>query len=226
MSLISCTNKTHAAIAFVDIGICHRDIKPQNILLKSKDQHDQNIKLADFSFACRVHTPRSLTARVGTPTYVAPEVLKNIPYDQSADMWSVGVILYVLLVGYPPFASENQAELFQKIRTADFTFIAEDWEGISPSAQDLIRNLITVDPSKRMTAKQALYESEWLRDKNVKRMSGRVLSSSVKQLRKQRHSLKSVAMTVMCWTQAASSSRISLSPMEDNDNDKSEEEKE
>lgn len=201
----------------------HRDLKPQNILLKHKEQHYQNIKLADFSFASRVHTPRSLTTRCGTPTYVAPEILKNIPYDQSADMWSVGIILYTLLVGYPPFASENQNTLFQKIRTADFTFVPYDWKNISPSAQDLIRNLLTVDPSKRMTAKQALYESEWLRDEDVKRLSSSDLSSSVKQLLATRkHSLKSIAK-IMIW--GSNSSRSIPSVEEDDDEDDQSEKK-
>jgi serine/threonine protein kinase len=203
-------------------GVVHRDLKPQNILLKFKEQHYQKIKLADFSFASRVHTPRSLTTRCGTPTYVAPEILKNIPYDQSADMWSVGVILYTLLVGYPPFASEHQSTLFQKIRTADYTFVEYDWRNISPSAQDLIRNLLTVDPSKRLTAKQALYESEWLRDQDVKRLSSSDLSSSVQQLRAtRRYSLKSIAK-MMIWGNTSSSSSRSMHSGEEEDEDQSE----
>jgi serine/threonine protein kinase len=135
-------------------------------------------------------------------------------------MWSVGVILYTLLVGYPPFASESQSALFQKIRTADYTFVEYDWKNISPSAQDLIRNLLTVDPAKRMTAKQALYESEWLRDEDVKRLSSSDLSSSVKQLRATRkHSLKSIAK-MMIW--GNSSSNRSIPSEEEDDEDQSE----
>ena len=125
--------------------------------------------------------------------------------------------MYVLLVGYPPFANDNQMALFQSIRTADYKFNEEDWEGISPSAQDLIRNLLTVDPSKRMTAKQALYESEWLKDKDEKRMSAKELSSSVTEIRKQRRlSLKCIAKAVM-WSQR-SSSAFNVDPGEDGDN--------
>ncbi|KAI2514214.1 serine/threonine kinase [Fragilaria crotonensis] len=97
-------------------GVAHRDLKPQNLLLTSKDD-DASIKIADFGFSRRVHTPQSLTTRCGTPTYVAPEILKNIPHDTKADMWSVGVITYVLLVGYPPFMEDKQQDLFRKIRS-------------------------------------------------------------------------------------------------------------
>jgi len=87
-------------------GIVHRDLKPQILLLKSNSD-GMDIKISDFGFACRICTPQSLTVRCGTPSYVAPEVLKNIPYDQGADMWSVGVILYVLMSGAPPFVDEK-----------------------------------------------------------------------------------------------------------------------
>jgi serine/threonine protein kinase len=88
--------------------------------------------------------------------------LKNIPYDQSADMWSVGVTLYFLLCGHPPFADENQGEMFRKIRTAEFDFWGEAWESVSDEAKDLIRGLLVPNPIQRLTAKEALH-SAWLR---------------------------------------------------------------
>lgn len=135
--------------------VAHRDLKPQNLLLKSI-QNDCDVKVSDFSFAKRVHTPKSLLTRCGTPTYVAPEILKNHPHDEMADMWSVGVIIFVILVGYPPFIEEDQRVLFRKIRLGDYCFLEEDWSGISKEAKNLITKLLIVDPDQRWTASQAL----------------------------------------------------------------------
>lgn len=159
--------RTVAKTLFLAMQYCHaqklvhRDLKPQNLLLKSKDD-PTDIIIAGFGFACRVHMPLSLTTRCGTPSYVAPEVLKNAPYDQSVDMWSIGVIIYVLLCGYPPFVHENQSELFRKIRMSELKFQGEEWESVSKNAKDLIRNLLVANPMQRFTAKQAL-QSDWLR---------------------------------------------------------------
>lgn len=182
-------------------NIAHRDLKPQNILLKSK-KDNANIKLADFGFACRVHTPQSLTTRCGTPTYVAPEILKNIPYDQSSDMWSVGVILFVLLVGYPPFASENQNVLFQRIRTADYTFREADWKNISPEAKDLVKHLLVVDPIQRWTAKMAL-DCEWLKVDEAEVDKTDLSGGVVKKIRERKRRFFSIARSVM-WMRASS----------------------
>jgi serine/threonine protein kinase len=176
-------------------GICHRDIKPQNILLKTGDI-TAAIKLADFSFACRVHTPQSLTKRCGTPHYVSPEILKNIPYDQSADMWSVGIIIYLLLCGYTPFADEDQSVLLAKIRSADYEFDPEYWKNISDDAKELIRNLLTVDPLGRWTAEDAL-KCHWF-DTEAEKLSARDLSETREKIEEtKRVKLKTVAKTIM-----------------------------
>lgn len=170
------------AVAFMHShGVAHRDLKPQNLLLANLDD-DADMKVADFGFAKRVHTPKSLISRCGTPTYVAPEILKNHPHDCSADMWSVGVIIYVLLVGYPPFMEENQRVLFRKIRMGDYEFYPEDWNDISTSAKELIQSLLVVDPTKRMIAKDALCH-EWICDLNDDDLSMRDLSGSLSELR-------------------------------------------
>ena len=181
-------------------GVAHRDLKPQNLLLKSKDDN-ATIKLADFGFACKVHTPQSLTTRCGTPTYVAPEILKNIPYDQSVDMWSVGVILYVLLCGYPPFSDPNQGALFSKIRTGEWEFVADDWAHVSDDAKDLIRQLLVVDPVRRLTATKAL-ETSWLQvnDEELKRKD---LSGSLEEMKRRKPTLKGVARGIMWAAKAA-----------------------
>lgn len=155
-----------------------------------------DIKVADFGFSRRVHTPQSLTTRCGTPTYVAPEILKNIPHDTQADMWSVGVIIYVLLVGYPPFMEDKQQDLFRKIRTGEFEFFDEDWEGISEEAIDLIKGLLVTDPKQRFTAAEAL-KNPWFETGMDLRLSSRSLTSSLRGLREKRHSLRSIAKVVV-----------------------------
>jgi serine/threonine protein kinase len=134
---------------------------------------------------------------------VGPEVLKNIPYDQSVDMWSVGVIIYVLLCGYPPFANDNQSLLFQSIRTGEWQFIDKDWAGISEDAKDLIRKLLTVNPLRRLTAKDAL-SCEWLVQDDAT-LIGNDLSHSTELIKKgKRRSLKSVAKTIVWMTKGES----------------------
>lgn len=162
-------------------NVAHRDLKPQNLLL-AHEGDDADVKIADFGFSKRVHTPLSLLTRCGTPTYVAPEVLKNHPHDTAADMWSVGVILFVLLVGYPPFMEENQRTLFQKIRMGSYEFYEQDWECVSADARDLISNLLTVDPKGRMSARDAL-RSPWVSGDDDE-LASKDLNSSLDELRK------------------------------------------
>jgi len=141
-------------------NVAHRDLKPENLLLLSESD-DSQVKIADFGFAKKVNAPQSLTTQCGTPGYVAPEILEGIPYDTRADMWSVGVILYILLGGYPPFIESNQRDLFRKIRRGEYEFHDEYWGSVSADAKDLIRSLLTVDPVKRLDADQAL-ENQWI----------------------------------------------------------------
>jgi serine/threonine protein kinase len=140
--------------------VAHRDLKPENLLLLSKDD-DSAVKIADFGFAKKVYEESSLTTQCGTPGYVAPEILEGTPYDQRADMWSVGVILYILLGGYPPFIESTQRDLFRKIRRGEYEFHEEYWGTVSSEAKDLISSLLTVDPKARLDADEAL-ENGWI----------------------------------------------------------------
>eukprot|EP00565_Helicotheca_tamesis_P003138 CAMPEP_0185724196 /NCGR_PEP_ID=MMETSP1171-20130828/743_1 /TAXON_ID=374046 /ORGANISM="Helicotheca tamensis, Strain CCMP826" /LENGTH=351 /DNA_ID=CAMNT_0028391995 /DNA_START=144 /DNA_END=1199 /DNA_ORIENTATION=+ len=141
--------------------VVHRDLKPENLLLQS-EENDSDIKIADFGFAKRCETETSLTTQCGTPGYVAAEILKGTPYGTKADMWSLGVIVYILLGGYPPFIESNQRELFRKIRKGKYEFHDEYWSGVSQDAKDLIAALLTVDPKKRFSADDAL-NSKWIK---------------------------------------------------------------
>lgn len=122
------------------------------------------------------------------PTFVAPEILKNIPHDQSSDLWSVGVIVYILLVGYPPFMRDTQAELFQQIRTGNWQFVEEDWDHISSEAREVVKNLLVVDPAQRWTVEQTL-QSPWIQEPNLESMN-RDLRTSINTLRHRRARLR------------------------------------
>ena len=136
--------------------VAHRDIKPENVLMVEKDD-DHSIKIADFGFAKRVPKKNCLRTLCGTAQYVAPEVLDlNSPgYDHRADMWSVGVVVYILLGGYAPFEGPVQ-ELAQLICKGDYCFHDKYWSEISDEAKDMISNLLEIDSELRLSAEEAL----------------------------------------------------------------------
>jgi len=144
---------------FHSVDIVHRDLKPENILLKL-DKSDTCIKVTDFGLSriierC-VGQDEMMQTACGTPGYVAPEILKGNGYNKEIDMWSAGVIMYILLCGYPPFIGENEVELFERIIECDFGFDERYWGHISKEAKDLIMNLLVRDADRRFTADQAL----------------------------------------------------------------------
>lgn len=132
-------------------NIVHRDLKPEN-LLYNKPEPDETIKLADFGLAYILNPDTLMTTACGTPGYVAPEVLTNEGYGPEVDMWSLGVILYILLVGFPPFYDESTTMLFELIKRGDYEFTDPYWEDISDEAKDLVTRLLTVDAKKRATS--------------------------------------------------------------------------
>ncbi|KAK6158122.1 hypothetical protein DH2020_005436 [Rehmannia glutinosa] len=137
-----------------DKGIVHRDLKPENILLVSRSSSSP-IKLADFGLATHIKPGQTLHGTVGSPFYIAPEVLVG-GYNQAADVWSAGVILYILLSGIPPFWGKTKSTIFDAVRAAKFCFHSDPWDHISTSAKDLISGMLCFDPSKRLTAAQVL----------------------------------------------------------------------
>jgi calcium/calmodulin-dependent protein kinase I len=140
-----------------DLNIVHRDIKPEN-LLYTNESESATLKLADFGLAVRMTPGVQLTHICGTPTYVAPEVLKkaNQGYGLQADLWSIGVILYILLCGCPPFYDDDNNELFLLIQTAEFDFPDKFWGDVSEEAKDLVTKLLAADPERRLNAKETL----------------------------------------------------------------------
>ncbi|XP_030004443.1 calcium/calmodulin-dependent protein kinase type 1D [Sphaeramia orbicularis] len=137
------------------MGIVHRDLKPEN-LLYFNPQDESKIMISDFGLSKMEGSGDVMSTACGTPGYVAPEVLAQKPYSKAVDCWSIGVIAYILLCGYPPFYDENDSKLFEQILKADYEFDAPYWDDISDSAKDFISRLMEKDPAKRFTCEQAL----------------------------------------------------------------------
>jgi len=142
-------------------GIAHRDLKPENLLCSGDETN--TIKVTDFGLS-KDFGSASLRTSCGTPDYVAPEVLRGQPYDNSVDIWSIGVITYILLCGFPPFYGNTDQQIFEKILKAEYDFPSPDWDPISNEAKDFIRKILIHDPAKRPTAAEAL-ESVWIKNK-------------------------------------------------------------
>lgn len=125
--------------------IVHRDLKPENLLLIDSSE-DADVKVADFGLAKMLTKDTLMQTACGTPNYVAPEILEGREYDEKVDAWSLGVIMYILLCGFPPFYDENNAALFTAIKSGDFEFPSPFWDDISSEAKDCIKRMLTVDP--------------------------------------------------------------------------------
>merc|ERR1719214_525170 len=147
--------------------MCHRDLKPENFLFTTKEPIEKtHLKVIDFGLACKFDKDQVLTTKAGTPYYVAPQVLAG-KYDHASDLWSLGVIMYVVLCGYPPFYGETDADVLAKVRLGNFSFNAADWKNVSEDAKGLIRHLLKMNPIDRYTAEQAL-NHVWVRNKAPK----------------------------------------------------------
>ena len=156
-----------SAVAYChDKGVIHRDLKPENILIENSEEKDKeffNIKIIDFG-TCEILKKKKLTEQIGTSFYIAPEVLKT-GYNEKCDLWSCGVILYILLCGSPPFYGKNEKEIFQKILDGNVNFKHKIWSKISEDAKNLVTKLLQIDPAKRLSAAEAL-EDIWFK-KNI-----------------------------------------------------------
>jgi len=154
-----------------DKHIVHRDLKPENLLFEKKS-NDSAIKLIDFGLAgsCK---DGLLKTPCGTPNYVAPEILRRSSYGTQADMWSIGVILYIILCGFPPFYDENDdlSRLYRKIKRAEYDMPSPYWDNISKHAKDLVRKLLQPDPKKRLNARMTL-QHPWCKGQASNKLLG------------------------------------------------------
>ena len=152
-------------------GVVHRDLKPENLLLQYKDS-DSEIKIADFGLAKKATADNSLKTVCGTPGYVAPEMLRLQRYGTKVDMWSMGVITYILVGGYPPFYGDTDKELFRATKKGEFKFHQEFWGEISQGVKDMISSMLVLDPAKRASASDILAHP-WINEdkKKLRRLS-------------------------------------------------------
>jgi calcium/calmodulin-dependent protein kinase I len=149
-SIIDAINYCHS------LNIVHRDIKPENLLLASKDLDLSSLKISDFGLARFVKAEQFAQTQCGTPGYVAPEIIMEQPYGKECDFWSIGVVLYILLSGSPPFFEDERADLFEKIKTASYEFEDATWGGISVEAKDLVTHILKANPAERYNCQQMM----------------------------------------------------------------------
>ncbi|ANQ06622.1 CAMK/CDPK protein kinase [Plasmodium coatneyi] len=164
-------------------NIVHRDIKPENILLENKNSL-LNIKIVDFGLSSFFSKDYKLRDRLGTAYYIAPEVLKK-KYNEKCDVWSCGVIMYILLCGYPPFGGQNDQDIIKKVEKGKYYFDFNDWKNISDEAKELIKLMLTYDFNKRITAKEAL-NSKWILKyaDNINKNDQKTLYGALSNMRK------------------------------------------
>ncbi|XP_042592710.1 calcium/calmodulin-dependent protein kinase type II delta chain isoform X22 [Cyprinus carpio] len=193
-----CINQILESVSHIhQHDIVHRDLKPENLLLASK-MKGAAVKLADFGLAIEVQgDQQAWFGFAGTPGYLSPEVLRKDPYGKPVDIWACGVILYILLVGYPPFWDEDQHKLYQQIKAGAYDFPSPEWDTVTAEAKNLINQMLTINPAKRITAEQALKHPWVCQRSTVASMMHR--QETVECLRKfnARRKLKGAILTTM-----------------------------
>eukprot|EP00050_Salpingoeca_kvevrii_P002061 m.186408 g.186408 ORF g.186408 m.186408 type:complete len:463 (-) comp10528_c0_seq1:202-1590(-) len=141
-------------------NIIHRDLKPENLLLADKTP-EAPVKLTDFGLAVKMTDGPSYFGFAGTPGYLSPEVCRRVPYGPAVDVWATGVILYILLVGYPPFWHDDHQVLYEQIKLGDYDFPSPEWDTVTPEAKELIRRMLDLNPKTRITVEEAL-QHPWI----------------------------------------------------------------
>ncbi|XP_067370977.1 calcium/calmodulin-dependent protein kinase type II delta chain isoform X26 [Channa argus] len=211
-----CINQILESVSHIhQHDIVHRDLKPENLLLASK-MKGAAVKLADFGLAIEVQgEQQAWFGFAGTPGYLSPEVLRKDPYGKPVDIWACGVILYILLVGYPPFWDEDQHKLYQQIKAGAYDFPSPEWDTVTPEAKNLINQMLTINPAKRITADQALKHPWVCQRSTVASMMHR--QETVECLRKfnARRKLKGAILTTMLVSRNFSACKTLLNKKSD-----------
>ncbi|XP_057703640.1 calcium/calmodulin-dependent protein kinase type II subunit gamma-like isoform X12 [Corythoichthys intestinalis] len=211
-----CINQILESVSHIhQHDIVHRDLKPENLLLASK-MKGAAVKLADFGLAIEVQgDQQAWFGFAGTPGYLSPEVLRKDPYGKPVDIWACGVILYILLVGYPPFWDEDQHKLYQQIKAGAYDFPSPEWDTVTPEAKNLINQMLTINPAKRITADQALKHPWVCQRSTVASMMHR--QETVECLRKfnARRKLKGAILTTMLVSRNFSACKTLLNKKSD-----------
>ncbi|XP_035848321.1 calcium/calmodulin-dependent protein kinase type II subunit gamma-like isoform X49 [Sander lucioperca] len=211
-----CINQILESVSHIhQHDIVHRDLKPENLLLASK-MKGAAVKLADFGLAIEVQgDQQAWFGFAGTPGYLSPEVLRKDPYGKPVDIWACGVILYILLVGYPPFWDEDQHKLYQQIKAGAYDFPSPEWDTVTPEAKNLINQMLTINPAKRITADQAIMHPWVCQRSTVASMMHR--QETVECLRKfnARRKLKGAILTTMLVTRNFSACKTLLNKKSD-----------
>ncbi|XP_068575265.1 calcium/calmodulin-dependent protein kinase type II subunit gamma isoform X11 [Cebidichthys violaceus] len=211
-----CINQILESVSHIhQHDIVHRDLKPENLLLASK-MKGAAVKLADFGLAIEVQgDQQAWFGFAGTPGYLSPEVLRKDPYGKPVDIWACGVILYILLVGYPPFWDEDQHKLYQQIKAGAYDFPSPEWDTVTPEAKNLINQMLTINPAKRITADQAIKHPWVCQRSTVASMMHR--QETVECLRKfnARRKLKGAILTTMLVSRNFSACKTLLNKKSD-----------
>ncbi|RUS85394.1 hypothetical protein EGW08_006837, partial [Elysia chlorotica] len=192
-------------------SIIHRDMKPENLLLASKAK-GAAVKLADFGLAIEVQGEQNAWfGFAGTPGYLSPEVLRKDPYGKPVDIWACGVVLYILLVGYPPFWDEDQHRLYAQIKAGAYDYPSPEWDTVTPEAKNLINSMLNTNPNKRINAAEALKHPWICQRERVASVVHRQETVDCLKKFNARRKLKGAILTTMLATRNFSSNAASSS---------------
>ena len=175
-------------------NVVHRDLKPENLLLDTPDKN-ATLKVIDFGTSQVFDPNRKMSTKIGSPMYIAPEVLSK-SYTEKCDVWSCGVILYVLLSGTQPFSGTSEYEVYQKIRRGVYSMTSHRWEAVSKPAKDLVKNMMLYDPNQRCSALEAL-NHPWIQNTCKEKVSMDETKTLLSDLRtfNAQHKLQQAALT-------------------------------
>lgn len=178
----SLMNQLLSAIVYChERKIVHRDLKPENVLIEASSGSKLTIKIIDFGTAQTFTAAAKLKVTMGTPYYIAPEVLMK-SYNEKCDVWSAGVILYILLSGTPPFDGKTDDDIMKAVKKTKYSFHNKIWDDISPEAKDLVSKMLKYPPEARITAQEAFSHS-WIQSKKFNQLKPETAASLLNNLK-------------------------------------------